>query len=133
MRGALVLPGNVTPYAEANVANDPEAADLVLRSGLPVRMVGLDVAHQVALTREETAEWRELGMPAGRLFADMPEHYIVIYEQNKPRMGAVPCTTRWPWRSRSTLRLWGACRPTCASNLRKPRAAAYDADLLART
>ena len=87
MGGVLALPGNVTPYAEANVANDPEAADLVLRSGLSMRMVGLDVTHQVVLTREETAAWRELGTPAGRLFADMTDHYIAIYEQNNPQMG----------------------------------------------
>ena len=87
MGGSLALPGNVTPYAEANVANDPEAADLVLHSGLLTRMVGLDVTHQVVLTREETAAWRELGTPAGRLFADMTDHYIAIYEQNNPQMG----------------------------------------------
>ena len=33
MGGALTIPGNVTPGAEANIANDPEAADAVLRSG----------------------------------------------------------------------------------------------------
>lgn len=87
MGGALALPGNVTACAEANVHNDPEAADAVLRSGLRTRMVGLDVTHQVVLTREQTARWRALGTPAGRLFADMTDHYIGIYEQNNPHMG----------------------------------------------
>lgn len=87
MGGALAVPGNVTPCAEANVRNDPEAADIVLRSGLPTRMVGLDVTHQVILTREETAAWRALGTPAGRIFADMTDHYIGIYEKNNPHMG----------------------------------------------
>lgn len=87
MGGALALPGNVTPCAEANIANDPEAADLVLRSGLPTRMVGLDVTHQAVLTREETAAWRELGTPAAAALADMTDHYIGIYEQNNPHMG----------------------------------------------
>ena len=87
MGGALTVPGNVTPCAEANIHNDPEAADAVLRSGLKTRMVGLDVTHQVVLTREETAAWRELGTPAARLFADMTDHYIGIYEKNNPHMG----------------------------------------------
>lgn len=87
MGGALTVPGNVTPCAEANVHNDPEAADVVLRLGLPTRMVGLDVTHQVVLTREDTARWRALGTSAGVLFADMTDHYIDIYEQNNPHMG----------------------------------------------
>lgn len=87
MGGALTVPGNVTPCSEANIHNDPEAADVVLRSGLKTRMVGLDVTHQVVLTREETAAWRELGTPAARLFADMTDHYIGIYEKNNPHMG----------------------------------------------
>lgn len=87
MGGALTVPGNVTPCAEANVHNDPEAADVVLRLGLPTRMIGLDVTHQVVLTREDTARWRALGTSAGMLFADMTDHYIDIYEQNNPHMG----------------------------------------------
>ena len=87
MGGALGVPGNVTPCAEANIHNDPEAADEVLASGLPTRMVGLDVTHQVVLTREETARWRALGTPAGRFFSDMTDHYIAIYEHNNPQLG----------------------------------------------
>lgn len=87
MGGALAVPGNVTPCAEANIHNDPEAANAVLRSGLKTRMIGLDVTHQAVLTREETAAWRELGTPAACLFADMTDHYIGIYEKNNPHMG----------------------------------------------
>ena len=87
MGGALAVPGNVTPCAEANVANDPAAADAVLRGGLRTRMIGLDVTHQAVLTREDTAAWRELDTPPGRFFADMTDHYIAIYEQNNPQMG----------------------------------------------
>lgn len=87
MGGALAAPGNVTPCAEANIHNDPEAADTVLRSGLETRMIGLDVTHQVVLTRDDTAAWRELGTPAARFFADMVDHYITIYKQNNPQLG----------------------------------------------
>ena len=46
--------GNVTPYAEFNIHADPEAADIVLHSGIPVTMCGLNVTHQ-ALADEEGA------------------------------------------------------------------------------
>ena len=87
MGGALGVPGNVTPCAEANVRNDPEAADIVLRLGLPTRMVGLDVTHQVVLTHDDAARWRLLGTAAGAFFADMADHYIGVYEQNDTHMG----------------------------------------------
>lgn len=39
--------GNVTQFAEANIWNDPHAADEVLAADWPVTMVGLDVTSQV--------------------------------------------------------------------------------------
>ena len=87
MGGAFAHSGNVTAWAEANIHNDPEAADVALSLGLSLRMIGLDVTHQTILTRDDTASWRELGTAAGRLYADMTDHYIGTYEQNNPHMG----------------------------------------------
>jgi pyrimidine-specific ribonucleoside hydrolase len=42
--------GNHTPYAEFNTYADPEALDLVLRSGIRTRMVGLNLTHQALAT-----------------------------------------------------------------------------------
>ncbi len=42
--------GNWAPLAEFNIWADPEAARIVFDSGLPIRMVGLDVTHQVLAT-----------------------------------------------------------------------------------
>lgn len=53
MGGAIRVPGNVTPVAEANIAGDPEAAHLVFESGLPLTMVGLDVTMQAVFTAED--------------------------------------------------------------------------------
>ena len=49
MGGNALVPGNATPAAEANMFNDPEAADLVFGASWHVTMVGLDVTHQVIL------------------------------------------------------------------------------------
>lgn len=49
MGGAVLEPGNVSPVAEANIWNDPHAADVVFTAGWPLTMVGLDVTHQVIL------------------------------------------------------------------------------------
>ena len=47
MGGTVLEPGNVSPVAEANVWNDPHAADKVFTAGFKLTMVGLDVTHQV--------------------------------------------------------------------------------------
>lgn len=44
--GGSTAGGNVTPYAEFNIHADPEAADIVLHSGVPVVMCGLNVTHR---------------------------------------------------------------------------------------
>jgi len=49
MGGAVLEPGNVSPVAEANIWNDPHAADIVFTAGFDLTMVGLDVTHQVIL------------------------------------------------------------------------------------
>jgi inosine-uridine nucleoside N-ribohydrolase len=61
MGGAVLEPGNVSPVAEANIWNDPHAADIVFTAGFDLTMVGLDVTHQVIL-------------PV-RLFAHIAQHH----------------------------------------------------------
>ncbi|RKT69468.1 purine nucleosidase [Saccharothrix variisporea] len=45
MGGAVTVPGNITPYADANTWHDPEATDIVLRAGFDLTLVGLDVTE----------------------------------------------------------------------------------------
>jgi purine nucleosidase len=52
------MPNREMP-GEFNVWMDPEAAAAVLRSGAPLRWVGLDVTLQVRLTREHAAQMSE--------------------------------------------------------------------------
>jgi purine nucleosidase/pyrimidine-specific ribonucleoside hydrolase len=48
--GGSASRGNRTPYAEFNIWMDPEAADIVMKSGIPLVMCGLDVTHQALVT-----------------------------------------------------------------------------------
>ena len=54
MGGAYHVPGNTTPLAEFNIFIDPEAAQQVFAAPFAdLTAVGLDVTHQVALTRDD--------------------------------------------------------------------------------
>ncbi|WP_430541089.1 nucleoside hydrolase [Sporosarcina thermotolerans] len=82
-----VAPGNVTPYSEANILADPEAADYVFSSGLPVTIVGLDVTMKTILPAATTDEWRAIGTDESRFYADMTDFYIQAYETFEPGFG----------------------------------------------
>lgn len=86
MGGALTVPGNVTTWSEANINQDPEAADYVFRNCADVTMIGLDVTLQTLLTTAETAKWRQSGS-AGTILADMTDYYIRSYEVTAPHLG----------------------------------------------
>ncbi|GKV69241.1 ribosylpyrimidine nucleosidase [Sporosarcina sp. NCCP-2716] len=53
MGGAFDHRGNITPTAEYNMYIDPEAAKIVVHSGIPITMVGLDVTSQTLLTKAD--------------------------------------------------------------------------------
>jgi purine nucleosidase len=87
MGGALTVCGNVSPWSEANISQDPDAANELFRSGAPVTMIGLDVTLQTLLTYRQTSRWRELGTAAGAFLADMTDFYIKAYETTAPKLG----------------------------------------------
>jgi inosine-uridine nucleoside N-ribohydrolase len=61
MGGAVASGGNMTPAAEFNAWLDPEAADLVLASDVPLSMIPLDVTRQIHLTPDDLAVMAGLG------------------------------------------------------------------------
>lgn len=76
MGGAIDEPGNIGPRSEFNIAADPEAADIVLRSGIPVTLIPLDVTRRVRATREDTDTLRRSGGPAAVATADLIGAYF---------------------------------------------------------
>jgi inosine-uridine nucleoside N-ribohydrolase len=50
MGGNAFCGGNASPAAEANIINDPEAADIVFGADCPIVMAGLDVTEQIVMT-----------------------------------------------------------------------------------
>jgi len=75
--GGAAGAGNVTPSAEFNAYTDPEALRIVLRSGLPITMVGLDVTHRALVTRAQRERIRGLGGRIAALVADLLDFYDV--------------------------------------------------------
>lgn len=73
MAGAYFEVGNITPTAEFNVYVDPEAADVVLRSGVPITLLPLDVTHKMLSTPARLAAMRALGNRCGIATAEMLE------------------------------------------------------------
>jgi inosine-uridine nucleoside N-ribohydrolase len=74
MGGSLMF-GNSTPTAEFNIYCDPEAAHIVFTSGIPIKMIGLNVTHQVPATPERRAQIRKIGNRSSTHVADMLDFY----------------------------------------------------------
>jgi inosine-uridine nucleoside N-ribohydrolase len=76
MGGTILEPGNVSPVAEANVWNDPHAADQVFKAGFKITMVGLDVTHRVILP---VALFRKIAAQQQHIATDTLAHAVAFY------------------------------------------------------
>lgn len=74
LMGGGIAHGNVNEYAEFNILVDPEAAQIVYTSGVPVVMSGLDVTEQVTIHSKDFDALRERGQ-AGRFFCQLMDFY----------------------------------------------------------
>ncbi|OKP89033.1 nucleoside hydrolase [Paenibacillus sp. P32E] len=79
MGGTIFKPGNVTPVAEANIWGDPEAADRVFTSGLPVLMVGLDVTLKTRITSEHLELLKQFGREDCRDIIQFMDESLAFY------------------------------------------------------
>lgn len=74
MGGSLTY-GNSTAAAEFNIWVDPEAADVVFRSGVPMKMFGLNVTRQASATKVEIGRIADIGPLFANTVADLLEFY----------------------------------------------------------
>ena len=98
MGGAMSL-GNWTPAAEFNIFVDPEAAEIVFQSGIPVVMAGLDVTHKAQIHAADTERFHAIGNPVSTIVAELLDFFMEYHKDEKwGFVGAPlhdPCTIAW--------------------------------------
>ncbi|PSV20814.1 nucleoside hydrolase [Photobacterium leiognathi subsp. mandapamensis] len=73
--------GNVTPFAEANIHDDPHAADKVFTASWPVVIIGLDVTEESFFTSQDLDELRDDAGEVGQFIWDISRYYLRFYSQ----------------------------------------------------
>ncbi|WP_194436604.1 nucleoside hydrolase [Vibrio fluminensis] len=73
--GGACFGGNWSPKSEFNIYVDPEAAQIVSTSGVPIVMCGLDVTHQATINQEEIEYFRHSGSQCGLVIAEMLDFF----------------------------------------------------------
>jgi len=68
--------GNVSPVAEANIASDPLAADVVFTSAMQTTIVGLDVSHEITMDKAFMQSLILAAPAAGKFISDTHQFYF---------------------------------------------------------
>jgi len=98
MGGAYFEVGNITPAAEFNIYVDPQAADIVFKSGVDIVVMPLDVTHKALVTAERNAAFRAIGSAVGIAVAQMTEFFERYDREKYGSLGAPlhdPCVTAY--------------------------------------
>ena len=75
MGGAAMTLGNISPVAEFNIYVDPHAANIVLNSGIPLVMMGLDVTHKICVDDKVIRDIKNNDNKSSNFFADLMNFY----------------------------------------------------------
>lgn len=81
LMGGSTKEGNMTKEAEFNILVDPEAANICFTSGVPLRMLGLNVTRQILVTDEVIAEASKIKTRGGDLFIKL----MKVFNDNQRR------------------------------------------------
>ena len=98
MGGAYFEVGNITPAAEFNIYVDPQAADIVFKSGVDIVGMPLDVTHKALVTKPRNDAFRALGTPVGVAVAEMTDFFERFDKEKYGSAGAPlhdPCVTAY--------------------------------------
>ena len=88
MGGAYFEVGNVTPAAEFNIYVDPQAADIVFKSGITLVVMPLDVTHEALTNPARVAAFRALNTEPGRMVAEWTDFFERFDKQKYGSEGA---------------------------------------------
>ena len=80
--GGSVSGGNVNGAAEANIYNDPEAAQTVFNAGWMVTMIGSDVGERTLMTRKYLTELQASHGPQSDFVAKLADFYLTRSEKS---------------------------------------------------
>ncbi len=81
MGGAANAQGNASAVAEANIRNDPEAAQIVFDAPWDVTMVGLDVTRKTIMTPPYLETLFSAGNPYTDFISRIVPHYLNFYRE----------------------------------------------------
>ena len=79
LMGGSTTDGNITKAAEFNILVDPEAADICFRSGVPLKMIGLNVTRQILVTEDVIKEASKINTRGGELFLKL----MKVFNENQ--------------------------------------------------
>ena len=86
LMGGSSTGGNVTPAAEFNIWTDPEAAQMVFYSGIPIVMCGLDVTHHCGLDGHQIQELQSSSNPIQHAYGQMLRFYFDCTEYENSQL-----------------------------------------------
>ncbi len=75
--------GNWQPAAEFNIYVDPQAAEMVFQSGIPVVMAGLDVTHKAQILPADIERFRQIGNPVSTIVAELLDFFMAYHKDEK--------------------------------------------------
>ncbi|HWP21299.1 MAG TPA: nucleoside hydrolase [Candidatus Cryosericum sp.] len=81
LMGGGIRHGNWSPAAEFNILVDPEAAEIVFSSGIPITMAGLDVTERALVFPEDFERVRAVGNPVAKVVADWLDFFYDFHRK----------------------------------------------------
>ena len=81
LMGGSISGGNVNAAAEANIYNDPEAAQIVFQAGWPLTMVGLDVGDKTLFSRQRLEQLGKTHGPVNDFIYGVAKFLVELSEK----------------------------------------------------